>query len=337
MGQIVRLGEITCPSGQLVVIDGGMLGMWSGHRSPGELDPAGLGIDPGLTPEVRGAVDFEIVGADAEAAGASFGVYPGRYHYDVPATRSRAWVAEFARHCEQRGWSATMVPAPEPVPHRERARRCADEGLAGFLVFGLPAIAINVPSDRPLAVEAEGASGEWDEWARMTVRAPVAAGRPLGPVGVDAARFAFADAEALGSWEHQKPLDGRADVVFWGADAAEVAAHFQAGLVDTPGDDGSFGWVDLPVAEAVERGLAVKAYRDGTGQRMAVDFRPHSHHYQVMRLVRGSENEAGVITVAGAQILFAMTSIGDGIFPARADATGIHIELSEEDDEGDEG
>lgn len=40
-----KLGEIRCPSGTLVVIDGGHLGAWSGERSPAEIDPALLGVD----------------------------------------------------------------------------------------------------------------------------------------------------------------------------------------------------------------------------------------------------------------------------------------------------
>jgi hypothetical protein len=34
MEEIYELGAITCPSGELVVLDGGHLGMWSGERSP---------------------------------------------------------------------------------------------------------------------------------------------------------------------------------------------------------------------------------------------------------------------------------------------------------------
>jgi hypothetical protein len=50
--------------------------------------------------------------------------------------------------------------------------------------------------------------------------------RPLTRIGVDHTRFAFADSDALGHWEHDDSLDGLADVVFWGED--EVAAEFGA-------------------------------------------------------------------------------------------------------------
>jgi hypothetical protein len=54
----------------------------------------------------------------------------------------------------------------------------------------------------------------------------------------------------------------------------------------------------------------------------AYDFRPHSHHWQVMAGVRASAHEAATITVGGATIMMAMTSVGDGFFP-------VHPELGE--------
>ncbi|MFF3327294.1 hypothetical protein [Streptomyces sp. NPDC002889] len=55
MEEIFRLGEIRCPSGALVIVDGGHLGLWSGERSPAEIDPALLGVDdPAMPAEVHG-------------------------------------------------------------------------------------------------------------------------------------------------------------------------------------------------------------------------------------------------------------------------------------------
>jgi hypothetical protein len=68
---------------------------------------------------------------------------------------------------------------------------------------------------------------------------------------------------------------------------------------------------------------------------MALDFRPHSHHWQVMRQVRASENETGTIDLGDARILFAMTSWGDGVFPAYADydqdgsLVAVRVQLAE--------
>lgn len=59
--EIVRLGEITCPSGELILMDGGYLGLWSGERSPDEVQQ----------PDEIPAVDLEIVCWPASAACAS--------------------------------------------------------------------------------------------------------------------------------------------------------------------------------------------------------------------------------------------------------------------------
>jgi len=340
----VSLGEITCPSGHLVIVDGGILGMWSADRSPSELDPAGLGItEPGLLAEVKGAVDYIVTGPDADEAGRSFGRYPGRYRYDIPATRTAEWVSTVEQKWRDNGWQATAVAAPRQVPHRERARRCAEERLAGFGVFGLSAVAVgDLPVDRPLAVRATRAAGEWDGWSEMVVRvsdAPVASSQPVGDIGIDAARFAFADADALSAWQHEDTLDGLADVVFWGAVADEAAAAFGAAKVRLPGET-HHGWTDLPLAEALQRAVELTAWKDADpARRFAIDFRPHSHHWQVMAHVRASDVEAGAITVGGARILFAMTGQGDGVFPvwvdrdARDAVVAIRIELGFEDDE----
>lgn len=50
--------------------------------------------------------------------------------------------------------------------------------------------------------------------------------------------------------------------------------------------------------------------------------RPHSHHWQVMAKVLADEHEAGTISVGGADIMMAMTSVGDGDFP-------MHLELDD--------
>jgi hypothetical protein len=325
MGEIVLLGEISCPSGELVILDGGILGMWSRQRSPNELDPRGLGIDdPQIRADVSGAVDYVVVGPDAECAAASFPRRPTRYHYDIPASRTADWTDLFVQHCREHRWDATLQPAAAQVPHRERARRCAAERLAGFLVFGLPAVAVDgLPTTASVRVEAHRSDGPWHGWSQMILRvsdAPVAATTGVGSVGVDAARLAFADADALAQWRHDKPLDGLADVAFWGAAAAAAAAEFNADSLTAAGDEGSYGWTDLPIRSALRRAMTIEAWKNAEpGRRMALDFRPHSHHWQVMQQVRANDNETGTITIGDARILFAMTSWGDGVFPVHAD------------------
>ncbi|MCA2212826.1 hypothetical protein [Jidongwangia harbinensis] len=52
------LGEVTCPSGHLVITDGGYLHLWSGDEVPHD--------------EERAVTDLAIVGPDARAAAESF-------------------------------------------------------------------------------------------------------------------------------------------------------------------------------------------------------------------------------------------------------------------------
>jgi hypothetical protein len=144
--------------------------------------------------------------------------------------------------------------------------------------------------------------------------------RPLGKIGVDYARFVFADADALSAWVHDDPIDGLADVVFWGRHETDIAAEFGATRTGTPGDD-HYGWLDLPIHEAYAKAVALNDRRNTAPDcKFAFDFRPHSHDWRVMADVRASENEAATTDVGGARIMFAMTSVGDGFFP-------VHVEL----------
>jgi hypothetical protein len=96
-----------------------------------------------------------------------------------------------------------------------------------------------------------------------------------------------------------------------------VAAEFGATRTTTPGDE-VYGWTDLPMADAYEKAMALSQRRESEPERkFAFDFRPHSHHYQVMGAVRASEEEAATIEISGVPILFAMTSVGDGFFPVQ--------------------
>ncbi|MBG0568600.1 hypothetical protein [Actinoplanes aureus] len=104
----VLLGEVTCPSGQLVVMDGGYLELWSGHRAPDD--------------EERPATDFAIVGADAEAAAESFDRQTGARLYDIPAHAVAEFTATFDKHCREHEHDAHLREFEQQVPHREWVR-----------------------------------------------------------------------------------------------------------------------------------------------------------------------------------------------------------------------
>ncbi|MFC4017589.1 hypothetical protein ACFOW4_06485 [Micromonospora sp. GCM10011542] len=304
------LGEITCPSGELVLMDGGYLGLWSGDRSPEEVRGA----------DADAAVDFEIIGRDAEAAARSFDRQSGLHLYDIPQHGAGQITAMFGEHCRERALDASLRPYSRQVPHRDRVRRAVTAGESDFLITGVPVIPVgNVPSNRQLLVTAF--PGEWG-WRQIRIglgEATVSGSRRLGSIHVDHARFVFADADALSSWIHDDSIDGLADVAFWGRDEELIAAEFGASRTDTPGDD-HYGWLDLPIRQAYQRAVALRERRGAEPRAMfAFDFRPHSHHWQVMAGVRASEHEAATVTVGGAEVMMVMTSVGDGVFPVHLD------------------
>ncbi|KAA0912165.1 hypothetical protein, partial [Streptomyces apricus] len=154
MGEIYGLGEITCPSGELVIVDGGHLGMWSGEDSPALVDPAAFGIhDPAVAADVAAATDFAVTGPDAATAAHSFARQPGRTLHDVPASGAERLADLFAAHCREHGFDAGLDASAGRVPHRERVRRCTEAGGGCFLMHGVPVVAVGgVPRDRPLPV-----------------------------------------------------------------------------------------------------------------------------------------------------------------------------------------
>lgn len=308
----VVLGDLTCPAGQLVLLDGGYLDLWSGERSPDEI------MDEDSVP----AIDFEIVGTDDGAAARSFDRQSGRRLYDIPRHAVEEFAAGFDRHCRDHGLEAALRPFPRRVPHRERVRHAIAAGDDNFIITGVPVIVLG---DVPKTATVTATPCEWG-WARMRITfsaEPVAASRQLGVILVDWARFVFADADALDSWEHELSLDGLADIVFWGRDGEQLAAELDAPRTGLAGED-NFGWIDQPIREAVRRAIALEERKAAGDLGFAFDFRPHSHHWQVMAGVRAAEHQAATITVGGAEVMMAMTSIGDGGFPVHlhVDAAG---------------
>ncbi|GIF08479.1 hypothetical protein Asi03nite_60170 [Actinoplanes siamensis] len=311
----VLLGEVTCPSGHLVIMDGGYLDLWSGDEVPHD--------------EERAVTDLAIVGPDAQAAAESFDRQPGLRLYDIPVHAVAEFTATFDEHCRKHGYDARLQGFEQQIPHRERVRHAVTARDPGFRVMGVPILTVEVPANRALPVIAVPSDHGWQSMRVELSDAPVADSWIFWHLGVDNARFVFADADALSSWEHVKPLDGLADLVLWGRDQEQVAAEFGAPRLGDSADV-EYGRVDLPVKEAYQRGLAIEARRnEPDGPKFAFDFRPHSHHWQVMDLVRASDHEAGVIQLDGADILMAMTSVGDGYFPVHldVDAAGIPVAL----------
>jgi hypothetical protein len=324
---MVTLGFVTCPSGEFVVTDGGYLELGSGAAPPDD-------------PEMP-AVDFEVVGPDAVAAARSFDHQNGVTLYDIPAHAVAAFTAKFDAHCADTKLDASLHAFDARVPHRERVRRAVAMAAGDFLMTGVTVVAVGgLPTDRELPVVAEPGEYGWSSLRVVVSDRPVAGTREVGPIVVDTARFVLADADALNHWQHHDPIDGRADTVFWGRDDEAAAEALGATRTGTPGDD-VYGWTDLPIGDAYDKAVEVEAWKNAApGRGLAFDFRPHSHHFQVMAGVRASEEEAATIEIGGARLMFAMTTVGDGVFPVHVDvdddghpvAIRIDIDVEDEDD-----
>jgi hypothetical protein len=128
--------------------------------------------------------------------------------------------------------TASGVPWPETI-------RFSDQRRAGHHCGGLP-------THRALPVVATPHSDWGWSYIRIVPSAePVVATRPLSRIGVDYARFVSADADTLNAWMHDDPIDGLADVVFWGRHESEIAAEFAATRTGTPGEN-HYGRLSLP-------------------------------------------------------------------------------------------
>lgn len=204
--------------------------------------------------------------------------------------------------------------------------RVLDCGMYAWLTDAtipeIPAIEVSgIPVGTPLEVRgwrvAPGSdASRWDRVAVVADAEAVVSSRELlGEAMVDWARLMIADARALAAWEHEEPLDGRADFVFWGRDAGLLAAAMGAPELD----DGHHGWLDLEVHDCAERGKEVEGLKASNGWLLATDFRPHSHHYRVLEQIRSTPTESGTVEVGGAEMCAFMTTWGDGLYPVFRD------------------
>lgn len=306
------LGTVSTRSGILLVIDMGLLCMWSGKRPPPAADDDRFAL-PAET------VDLAIRGPDAEAAGRLHGrQWHPLFLYDMPPDGIEWHVQRLEEICREHGLDAWLEPLPERVPHRERVDLALERGGgAGTVQFeGVPAVAVaDLPRDREMPVEGVPmGTDEFPEmWRRVDVRAsdhPTERVSRVGWVGVDEARLMLVDPDALEDWRHEESLDGRADVVFWGLHAEQAAASVEAPAVDSD----SFGWTDLPVDRAQELAIELEDLKEREELGLAIDFRPHSHHHQALSQMWVSPTGSGTVQLEGAQSCAFFTTWGDGAF-----------------------
>lgn len=284
--------------------------------------PEGI-LPPELMAKADSAGDLRIVGTDAEHAGRMLDLssHP-LYLFDRPDFYElQTGLGNLVR--EHKLDARLEVISPR-VSHRERVDLALayGKGAGEFQFHGIWAAAVSgVPTSRPLRVLGTRCTEpDSDCWSRITVEcrssAPIAQSAKVGSVGVDYARILIADVDALGLWKHDESLDRLADYVFWGRDAERVASATNAPRLA----DGEFGWLNVPVETAEEHGIAVEEYRGKYSLKMAGDFRPHSHHWRVMKPTRENRaTESGTTELDGMTVCNFMTTWGDGVFDVYRD------------------
>ncbi len=321
-----RLGRIRVPSGILLVLDGGLLNLWNHDRDP-VLPPHHLNSEEARA-SAEAARDFRLEGPDARAAGLAFdrSAHP-LYAYDVPGASLEEFKADFESLCRDRGFQAQLVPLDQRVSHRARVDQYLENGVVenGITFHGVwAAVAPGLPKDAAVPVmgrrrsEDEEFAGRWQEvYVELRPDAEILRSEFRGYAAVDEARLILADVESLGGWVYDDSLDGLADVVFWGRDAAAAAEAAEA--PPGPDQDGHFGWSDLDEGTARERARQLQGLKAQNDWLYAVDLRPHSHHWRLMSQVRRSDTESGVLRLGEAELCLFMTTWGDGLFEVYAD------------------
>jgi hypothetical protein len=316
-----QLGFVTCPSGVLIVIDTGYLGIWSHNRAP--ILPDGALETDEARAGANTFVDLRVAGADAEQAGRMLDMssHP-LFIYDQPPDHPEL-DKKLADLVSKHGLDAHFEVISPRIPHRQRVNQAIQQGDgAGEILFhGVWAAVVgDVPTSIPLAVFGQRLGRqEKERWEKVLIecrpQTPIARSERVGSVGVDYARLLVADVDALGAWQHEKSLDGLADYVFWGREAEQVAHALNAPRLGP----NEFGWRDVPEDLAHGHGVEVEEYKERQALKLGTDFRPHSHHWRVMEPTRNSPTESGMTEVGGATLCNFMTSWGDGLFDVYRD------------------
>ncbi len=311
-----QLGTASFPSGELLLIDFGLLRLWSGDRPPV--------LAEGVAPEhvvarANAAADFEVVGPQASEAAAqlNLAVLKGRYAFDLGAD-GEPLTSALART----GLDASARQVPR-MPHVTRVHTLLDDQPDGVEVpfHGIWAVAVRGVPSGPLRVLGERMDpdgpdrGNWHSVWVQCADGEVASSVECGYVLVDEARLLFADPVALSAWSSDVAADDRFDLAFWGGDAEAVAARVSVPPA-AAGDERL--WADLTLGQVRTLHGELEALR-AEGLRFAFDFRPHDDHFRVLRQMRSGTTGSGTVQVGGAAMTGWFTTWGDGAFPVYRD------------------
>jgi hypothetical protein len=316
----VELGEIDLPDGTLVILDPGLARYWRHDKepsSPRKSDPSEF--------------DLAIVGDDAERAGREY-----NREFDPVHLYDRRDPTDSKQHfdgwAKEKGYQASAEILEERLPHIERAKLAiaAGKGLGVVKYNGLWGV---VAGDLPKTLRVVGtplAEGDFQgRWEFIDVildeDAEVASSEKVKGVMVDHGQLLFRGLSALGQFRMWESLDGLADFVFWGSDAASLAEEM--GATKYRGDE--YGWKDTPLDEIGDKAQAVQKRIKDEDLKVAVDYRPHCNLERLNAVMRGSDEDVAQIAIDGKRIVGCGNRWGDGVFSVSrlADAGGKTVRI----------
>lgn len=330
------LGEVTVPSGIVLLIDFGLMDLWT-HDKPPLINPGILNSES--MESANNGKDFQINGQDAVAAGKQFKRQPHPlYLYDIPLHETAGTIEQFDSMTKSLNLSARLSELPTRVPPRERVNQTLahESGAGEIFLHGIHCIAVSeIPADLPLRLEAEPGQGEFaGRWRQVTLvideSKAICRSRKIGHVAIDMSRLMFCDVEIAGDWKHQESTDGMADLVLRGKDANRLARKFGAAHLSK----NLYGFANIPIVETQELYSIIRKTLTKHRLAAALDIHPHSDHWRMLKSISESENEAAVIELNQQKCCGFMTGSARGFFPVYLDHSAdgrpvsIRIDLS---------
>ncbi len=303
----VLLGEIDVPSGELLILDPGLARFWKHDGdpcSPRRTDPEEF--------------DLQIIGPDAIVLGRAYDrQFDPRYLFDVRNVEHAQ--LHFTEYANSKQKKAHLEVLPKRVPHLERARLAMEIGDgAGVVHYNtLWAVAVKgLPTDRSLPIVATPMNDrEFDgRWRSIDIvidsEAVVSKSSSINGVMVEHGQLICADLESFGDFRMWQSLDGQADFVFWGKDAADVAQVFHAKSINQR----EYGWLDLPLDEVSKHADEVQSHIEKNKLKVGVDYRPHCNLEKLNAQIRDSKIEVGQVVLRNSRACGFSNTWGDGLF-----------------------
>jgi len=202
------LGEITIPSGVVLVVDSFDMDYWSSTESV----PTPPYRAPGLSEDLDPMQDFDlqVVGPDAMAAGVAWGrtVHP-LYFNGVARKHVAGLIDRFATHAKAAGLDARLEVLEISPAEGQRVKRLLADGFTsrGFGFQGVEAgLVQGMPKDRRLPVyrglpdSSSRSHKSYDVYIELVPGAKVVRSESRGFVAVEHGVVMFADVDAADAW-----------------------------------------------------------------------------------------------------------------------------------------